>query len=161
LLKNYLTNFNTYFSNFNKNLLNKPVLFNILFNNNGGITEKTEDSEVFWGFRQKKYKRFKNFLFNQGFIYDPKTLLPIKASKNTARQLKGTLVRDVVSSGGPKLTDSTVSLNYHKAIKFNRHRSELVPVNLARRLLRTKRTLVLPAHVNITLISNSYDVVHS
>jgi heme/copper-type cytochrome/quinol oxidase subunit 2 len=28
-------------------------------------------------------------------------------------------------------------------------------------LLRTKRTLVLPAHVNLTLITNSYDVVHS
>lgn len=30
-----------------------------------------------------------------------------------------------------------------------------------RRLLRTKRTLVLPAHINITLITSSYDVVHS
>jgi heme/copper-type cytochrome/quinol oxidase subunit 2 len=28
-------------------------------------------------------------------------------------------------------------------------------------MLRTKRTLVIPAHVNITIISNSYDVVHS
>jgi heme/copper-type cytochrome/quinol oxidase subunit 2 len=28
-------------------------------------------------------------------------------------------------------------------------------------LLRTKRTLVLPAHINITVITNSYDVVHS
>jgi heme/copper-type cytochrome/quinol oxidase subunit 2 len=42
-----------------------------------------------------------------------------------------------------------------------RKRSELVPVNLARRLLRTKRTLVLPAHVNLTVVTNSYDVVHS
>jgi cytochrome c oxidase subunit 2 len=28
-------------------------------------------------------------------------------------------------------------------------------------LLRTKRTLVLPAHINITIITSSYDVVHS
>jgi heme/copper-type cytochrome/quinol oxidase subunit 2 len=28
-------------------------------------------------------------------------------------------------------------------------------------MLRTQRTLVLPAHVNITAITNSYDVVHS
>ena len=36
-----------------------------------------------------------------------------------------------------------------------------MPVPLARRLLRTRRTLVLPTHVNIALITNSYDVVHA
>lgn len=58
-----------------------------------------------------------------------------------------------------KNTEDT--FNYRIAARINRHRSELVPVTLARRLLRTKRTLVLPAHVNLTLITNSYDVVHS
>jgi hypothetical protein len=53
------------------------------------------------------------------------------------------------------------NFNYRISAKISRHRSELVPVTLARRLLRTKRTLVLPAHVNLTLITNSYDVVHS
>ena len=38
---------------------------------------------------------------------------------------------------------------------------ENIPVTLWKRLLRTKRTLVLPAHVNIALITNSYDVIHS
>jgi len=56
---------------------------------------------------------------------------------------------------------SSNSFNFYNAIKNNRHRSELLSVTLARRLLRTKRTLVLPAHVNITVITNSYDVVHS
>lgn len=51
--------------------------------------------------------------------------------------------------------------HYNTSVKFNRHRGELVPVNLARRLLRTKRILVLPAHVNITVVTNSNDVVHS
>ncbi|MCA9459870.1 MAG: hypothetical protein KDH96_08865 [Candidatus Riesia sp.] len=73
--------------------------------------------------------------------------------------------KDTVKTGYPKKlkynADITENINYHKAIKYNRHRSELVPVTLARRLLRTKRTLVLPAHVNITVITNSYDVVHS
>lgn len=36
-----------------------------------------------------------------------------------------------------------------------------MPVSLSRRLLRTKKTLVIPAHVNLTVITNSYDVVHS
>jgi hypothetical protein len=30
-----------------------------------------------------------------------------------------------------------------------------------KRMLRTKKVLVLPAHINITLITNSYDVNHS
>jgi hypothetical protein len=49
----------------------------------------------------------------------------------------------------------------YKLIKKNKKRGELISVTLARRLLRTKKTLVLPAHVNITLITNSYDIVHS
>ena len=46
-------------------------------------------------------------------------------------------------------------------LKKNKVRQEVFPVQLNRRLLRTKRTLVLPAHVNLTAITNSYDVVHS
>jgi hypothetical protein len=39
--------------------------------------------------------------------------------------------------------------------------AEVMSVSLSRRLLRTQSTLVLPAQVNLTLITNSYDVVHS
>ena len=46
-------------------------------------------------------------------------------------------------------------------LKKNKSRSEVFSVVTNRRMLRTKRTLVIPAHVNITVISNSYDVVHS
>ena len=49
----------------------------------------------------------------------------------------------------------------YRLIKKNKKRSDLIPVTLARRILRTKRTLVLPAHVNITLVTNSFDIVHS
>ena len=50
---------------------------------------------------------------------------------------------------------------YYDLIKKNKKRGDLIPVTLARRILRTKRTLVIPAHVNITLITNSFDIVHS
>ena len=96
------------------------------------LTLKPLQTEFFWGFRQKKYKRLKVFQFN----------------------------RIVLQDRGLRLLKQSIFENY-KAIKYNRHRSELVPVTLARRLLRTKRTLVLPAHVNLTIITNSYDVVHS
>lgn len=62
--------------------------------------------------------------------------------------------------------DASISLNpnpfnYYKAVRSAKLRTDLLSVTLARRLLRTKRTLVLPAHTNITVITNSYDVVHS
>lgn len=49
----------------------------------------------------------------------------------------------------------------YRALKKNRNREESMSVQLSRRLLRTRKTLVLPAHANITLVTNSYDVVHS
>jgi len=51
--------------------------------------------------------------------------------------------------------------SYYRMLKKNKKRSELISVNLSRRIIRTKRTLVLPAHTNITLITNSFDIVHS
>ena len=51
--------------------------------------------------------------------------------------------------------------NEYRTFKKNKLRQEVFPVQLNRRLLRTRRTLVLPAHVNLTAITNSYDVVHS
>lgn len=49
----------------------------------------------------------------------------------------------------------------YRFFKKNKVRDEMFSVVTSRRMLRTQRTLVLPAHVNITAITNSYDVVHS
>jgi heme/copper-type cytochrome/quinol oxidase subunit 2 len=49
----------------------------------------------------------------------------------------------------------------YKFFKKNKFRYENTSVVLSKRLLRTRRTLVLPAHVNITAVTNSYDVIHS
>lgn len=135
--------------------LTKLIFFNALFQDNNMLVEKIDDSELFWGYRQKKYKRFKKYLLNRGHYYDSNTLEPVSVARPRARMFKSGMVAHFARP------DDELNSDYHKAIKYNRHRAELVPVNLARRLLRTKRTLVLPAHVNITLISNSYDVVHS
>lgn len=40
-------------------------------------------------------------------------------------------------------------------------RGEVMSLQSNRRLLRTRRVLVLPAHTNITLVTNSFDVMHS
>jgi len=56
------------------------------------------------------------------------------------------------------LNDANIA---YRLIKKNKKRTENIPTTLAKRLLRVRRTLVLPAHINITLVTNSFDIVHS
>ncbi len=156
--------------------LTKLLFFNTKFSNSGeALKDKELMPETLWGFRQKKYKRTKKFKFKPEVIYDPVTF-EIIGQKNVPLSPKvdiaGLELHNINISSDVKTTPTNFTLkdrskniedtfNYRVAARINRHRSELVPVTLARRLLRTKRTLVLPAHVNLTLITNSYDVVHS
>jgi hypothetical protein len=116
---------------------------NILLNYNiisSDITDKIGQSEQFWGFRQKRYKKLRMFSFPNNKRYDNRTYTYIENFTNKVDMDK---------------------YNLYAGVRNNKYKSEMIPVTLARRLLRTKRTLVLPAHINITLITNSYDVVHS
>ena len=56
---------------------------------------------------------------------------------------------------------NTHTLVHNYLIKFLRNYDNLYNLTLNKRLLRTKRLLVLPAHFNISVITNSFDVVHS
>lgn len=161
---------------FSNTKLNKLLFLNTKFSQTGeALGDKELMPETLWGFRQKKYKRSKKFKFKPEVIYDPVTFEVIgqKASALSPKiDIAGIELYNVQSSGSKQLDSEELSpkdksrliedtFNYRISARINRHRSELVPVTLARRLLRTKRTLVLPAHVNLTLITNSYDVVHS
>lgn len=156
--------------------LTKRLFLNTKFSQTGeGLKDKELMPETLWGFRQKKYKRMKKFKFKPDVIYDPVTFkvigqksLPISPKIDIA----GVELQNINTNSQQILEGEDTSFksrsrpieetfNYRISTRINRHRSELVPVTLARRLLRTKRTLVLPAHVNLTLITNSYDVVHS
>lgn len=162
--------------NFILNRLTKPIFLNTKFSQSGEfLKEKELMPETLWGFRQKKYKRLKKFKFKAEVIYDPITFEVIgqkKINLSPNIDIAGVNLQNINISTNKRIeaTDSKFKIrdrpteenfNYRLSSKINRHRSELVPVTLARRLLRTKRTLVLPAHVNITVITNSYDVVHS
>mgnify|MGYP002376753769 CR=1 FL=1 len=161
---------------FSTSRLTKMLFLNTKYSNSGEMLKDKElMPETLWGFRQKKYKRTKKFKFKPEVIYDPVTFKVIgqKAPVSSSKiDIAGLELHNIHTSATNKFEDSSVALkdrsrglddnfNYRIAARINRHRSELVPVTLARRLLRTKRTLVLPAHVNLTLITNSYDVVHS
>lgn len=153
-------NLNVLQSNTTENVA-KPIIFVPKFEAEiGSLAVKTEASEPLWGFKQKKYKRLQKFLFSNN---DTRADQFYNSGVTTSVQSSpAVLAKQVIDNHLAASADNAAdSIYYHKSIKFNRQRSELVPVNLARRLLRTKRTLVLPAHVNITIITNSYDVVHS
>lgn len=156
--------------------LNKLLFLNTKYSNSGeSLKDKELMPETLWGFRQKKYKRLKKFKFKPEVIYDPITFKVIGQKTlitSPKIDIAGLdLINPNLSNVNPKVETNLTfkdrsrsvedTFNYRLAARINRHRSELVPVTLARRLLRTKRTLVLPAHVNLTLITNSYDVVHS
>ena len=167
----------------NPNPAISPLFLNCAFSNGGELTaDKELHTENFWGFRQKKYKRIKKFAFRKEVVYDPVTFKVSGLKEVPNHSFVDVAGVDLLSADKhnskfptslennasvPQLPDSSSAItdlattNYRTAVRLNRHRSELVPVTLARRLLRTKRTLVIPAHVNLTVITNSYDVVHS
>jgi len=119
--------------------LSKNIFLNYRINNST-ITEKISQVEQFWGFRQKKYKKLRSFSFPQNYKFHNKTYTPIK---------------NFIQN------DSINKYNLYTGIRTTRNKSESNSITTSRRLLRTKRTLILPAHINITLITSSYDVVHS
>lgn len=122
-----------------ENQLNKNILFSYRLNNDN-VVEKISQIEQFWGFRQKKYKKLRSFVFTQNYRFNNRSYKSI-----------GNFINN----------ENFNKYNLYTAIKNNKSKSETIPVTIARRLLRTKRTLILPAHINITLIASSYDVVHS
>jgi heme/copper-type cytochrome/quinol oxidase subunit 2 len=71
-------------------------------------------------------------------------------------------------SGNPFLKDiSIIEENFgnptrqYRLLKKAKTRLDTTRVSNWNRLLRARRVLVLPAHVNITVITNSFDIVHS
>jgi hypothetical protein len=104
-------------------------------------------------FKQKRYLRKKVILPRVRYIRDE--FGAIDKSKK------------IRFSGKLHLHDNTFSYYdfnataRYKRLKKQKVRDELTNILLSRRLLRTRRTLVLPAHTNLTLITNSFDVIHS
>lgn len=119
--------------------LNKNIFLSYRLNNSD-VTQKIAQVEQFWGFRQKRYKKLRSFVFSQNNKYS-----------NTTYKYIGNFTNN----------ENFNKYNLYTGVKNNKYRSESISSSVANRLLRTKRTLVLPAHINITLITNSYDVVHS
>lgn len=98
--------------------------------------------------KQKKYLVKNTLLPSNSFVFDDKKVVRYSGQSVLIENSYFDL-----SQGQP------VSL--YRSLKKNKKKNELIPITLSKRLLRTKKTLILPAHVNITLITNSFDIVHS
>lgn len=117
------------------------------------VIHRMPSDQSFLVIKQKRYKR--------------KKVIPERAQ--LAKDLSSPKLTALKFSDRPLFTanefidgDSGINLTRsYRLLKKNRTRDEAMSVSLSRRLLRTRRTLVIPAHVNLGLITNSYDVIHS
>jgi len=128
-------------------------LFKFRFSENEtNIKHKPVPNSTFLTMKQKRYKRRKTIPLRVKFEKLP----------------EGGSTKKVRWSANPYLfNNESIIENFgnpskqYNFFKKNKTRYENTSLVLSKRLLRTRRTLVLPAHVNITAITNSYDVVHS
>jgi len=114
------------------------------------LANKPVRPTVYLTFKQKRYNQRTNIGKKTQVFYDKD------------------LQKNQTYSGNPFLKDmSIIEENFgnptrqYRMVKKAKARSETTRVAGWNRLLRSRRVLVLPAHVNITVITNSFDLVHS
>lgn len=136
--------------NFDGDVLN---LFRFRYSENeNSVKHKPIPHSTFLTMKQKRYKRRKN----------------IPARVKYFKDAKGNNTKKVRWSANPYLFNNEAIIQdfgnptkQYNLMKKNKTRYSNTSVVLSKRMLRTRRTLVLPAHVNITAVTNSYDVIHS
>jgi len=131
-------------------------LLRFRFNEKNSTVLSKNSNNIYLAFKQKRYVIRKKFPIKKKF----KKLITNEMSTESISKDKLRLRVLIKNNYFNTISEQSALLDY-KFLKKSKKHSELIPVPLARRILRTKRTLVLPAHLNITVITNSYDVVHS
>jgi heme/copper-type cytochrome/quinol oxidase subunit 2 len=137
------------FDEFYKN--NTTNFFRLRFaENTTNIEQKNPTHYNYLTVKQKRYKR--KTTINIPLIYYKKDEFSSKIRYPGKLSLRNNSI----------FVDNSIDpTQYYRMLKKNKNRFELISGVYSKRMLRTQRTLVLPAHVNITAITNSYDVIHS
>lgn len=131
--------------------LDKP--FGVRFSqSDSSLVQKTIPHTTFLTMKQKRYSR-KKVIFPRTIVVKDEL-----GKKTTKTKFSGKLSLYNNESFEKNYADAT---KQYRFFRKNKKRYENTSVILSKRMLRTRRTLVLPAHVNLTAITNSYDVVHS
>ena len=130
---------------------NSIELFRFRFNEQKPtIASKPVRPTVYLTFKQKRYNQRTNI------------------GKKTQMFFDKDLKKNQSYSGNPFLKNmSIIEENFgnptrqYRMVKKAKSRLDTTRVATWNRLLRSRRVLVLPAHINITVITNSFDIVHS
>ena len=130
---------------------NEIELLRLRFNDQKStLANKPVRPTIYLTFKQKRYNQRTSISKKTQLFFD-------KDTKKTQTY-----------SGNPFLKDmSIIEENFgnptrqYRMVKKAKSRLDTTKVSTWNRLLRSRRVLVLPAHVNITVITNSFDVVHS
>jgi len=127
-------------------------MFKLRFNDkNSTLSSKSTVKTPYFAFKQQRYKSRKLIPMTT------KKFIDINGS-NLEQSVKNNFT---LSNQYSVETDIKNPEKYYRMFRKNRIRDEKMPVLVSKRLLRVKKTLVLPTHINITAVTNSYDVVHS
>lgn len=123
------------------------------------IVPKPKPHNNFMVRKQKRYTRKKN-IDNTEYSLGNKAIeyYNLKLKQDVKPVAKGKILLNRDNS--LNYVQSDLSSRYKFFMK-NKMRGDDTNIANSRRMIRTKRTLVLPAHVNLTAITNSYDVIHS
>jgi len=124
-------------------------LFKLRFYEQSSLTTRNVIKVPYFVFKQVRYKRRKT-AFSTPHTFTNEFGIEKTIAKNFSLKNQYSVEQEVKNP-----------TRYYRMFKKNRFRGENMPVIVAKRLLRVKRTLVIPTHINITAITNSYDVVHS
>lgn len=114
------------------------------------LANKPVRPTVYLTFKQKRYNQRTNI------------------GKKTQMFFNKELQKTQSYSGNPFLKDMAIieenfgnPTRQYRLVKKAKSRLDTTRVASWNRLLRSRRVLVLPAHINITVITNSFDIVHS
>jgi hypothetical protein len=129
---------------------------------------------------ESKPKLYENFLVRKQKRYKlRKTIAPkkITLSRSIVKDINKSIINDDKLHGVMKEVRARLLINKdrslempknikspttkYKMFKLNKKKTDVNNLNVNRRMLRTRRTLILPAHVNVTAVTNSFDVIHS
>jgi len=148
LIKYPLTNKTNF--DFDDNVLN---LFKFRYSDNENtVKHKPVPHSTFLTMKQKRYKRRKNIPARVKYFKD--------ANGNNTKKVRWS-ANPYLFNNESIIQDFGNPTKQYNLMKKNKTRYSNTSVVLSKRMLRTRRTLVLPAHVNITAVTNSYDVIHS
>ena len=139
-----LKNPNNDYYYFSKNDKKKIKLFRFRFNlNKGTMSMKPFNDNIYITFKQRRL----------GFKH-PKVIEKSIENKNFS-------VNPFLKN--KRIIEENFNKPYkqYKFLKKAKNRKENTKLSNWNRLLRSRRVLVLPIHVNITVITNSFDIVHS